>query len=89
MLFRSIPLSQDQEDIGREIAKRCQGIPLVARVLGGTMSNKIGKFMVCLVTVFFSLFSVSKNNFLFLRQKKLVWQLKMDRKQKLFSKLNL
>ncbi|XP_030923809.1 putative disease resistance protein RGA3 [Quercus lobata] len=36
-----IPLSQDQEDIGREIAKRCQGIPLVARVLGGTMSNKI------------------------------------------------
>ncbi|XP_030975752.1 putative disease resistance protein RGA3 [Quercus lobata] len=36
-----IPLSQRQEDIGREIAKRCQGIPLVARVLGGTMSNKI------------------------------------------------
>ncbi|XP_050241562.1 putative disease resistance protein RGA3 isoform X2 [Quercus robur] len=36
-----IPLSQDLEDIGREIAKRCQGIPLVARVLGGTMSNKI------------------------------------------------
>ncbi|XP_065619033.1 putative disease resistance protein RGA3 [Quercus suber] len=36
-----IPLSQHQEDIGREIAKRCQGIPLVARVLGGTMSNKI------------------------------------------------
>ncbi|KAL4645690.1 hypothetical protein ACB092_02G253100 [Castanea dentata] len=27
--------------IGREIAKRCQGIPLVARVLGGTMSNNI------------------------------------------------
>ncbi|KAK9990018.1 hypothetical protein SO802_025003 [Lithocarpus litseifolius] len=36
-----IPLSQDLEDIGREIAKRCQGIPLVARVLGGTMSNNI------------------------------------------------
>ncbi|KAK4583746.1 hypothetical protein RGQ29_021747 [Quercus rubra] len=36
-----IPLSKAQEDIGREIAKRCQGIPLVARVLGGTMSNKI------------------------------------------------
>ena len=38
---------------------------------------------------FFPLFSVSKNNFLFLKTKKLVWQPKMDRKQKLFSKLNL
>ncbi|XP_075653998.1 putative disease resistance protein RGA3 [Castanea sativa] len=36
-----IPPSQDLEDIGREIAKRCRGIPLVARVLGGTMSNNI------------------------------------------------
>ncbi|XP_030923801.1 putative disease resistance protein RGA3 [Quercus lobata] len=36
-----IPLSLDLEDIGREISKRCQGIPLVARVLGGTMANNI------------------------------------------------
>ena len=32
-----IPLDLDLEVIGREIAKRCGGVPWVARVLGGTM----------------------------------------------------
>ena len=32
-----IPLTLDFEAIGREIAKKCGGIPLAARVLGGTM----------------------------------------------------
>ncbi|XP_030964412.1 putative disease resistance protein RGA3 [Quercus lobata] len=36
-----IPLTQELEDIGREIAKRCHGIPLVAKVIGGSMSWKI------------------------------------------------
>ena len=33
-----IPLTFDLEVIGREIAKRCGGVPWAARVLGGTMS---------------------------------------------------
>ncbi|XP_030940184.1 putative disease resistance protein RGA3 [Quercus lobata] len=33
----SIPRSSELEAIGREIAKKCQGVPLAARVLGGTM----------------------------------------------------
>ena len=36
-----IPLTQELEDIGREIAKRCHGVPLVAKVIGGSMSWKI------------------------------------------------
>ena len=38
-----IPLTLDLEVIGREIAKRCGGVPLAARVLGGTMSFKCDK----------------------------------------------
>ena len=37
----------------------------------------------------FSLFSVSKKKKIIFETKKLVWQPKIDRKQKLFSKLNL
>ncbi|XP_050243098.1 putative disease resistance protein RGA4 isoform X1 [Quercus robur] len=33
-------ITPDLEVIGREIAKKCGGVPLVARVLGGTMSYK-------------------------------------------------
>ncbi|KAK4583167.1 hypothetical protein RGQ29_026097 [Quercus rubra] len=33
-------ITPDLEVIGREIAKKCGGVPLVARVLGGTMSCK-------------------------------------------------
>ncbi|XP_030940137.1 putative disease resistance RPP13-like protein 1 [Quercus lobata] len=36
----AIPLNLDLEAIGRKIAKKCGGIPLVATVLGGTMSRK-------------------------------------------------
>ncbi|XP_075662066.1 putative disease resistance protein RGA3 isoform X1 [Castanea sativa] len=39
-LNENIPLTPDLEDIGREIAKKCGGVPLLARVLGGTMSRK-------------------------------------------------
>ena len=46
-------------------------------------------FRVYLLTVFFPLFSVLKNNFFIFETKKLVWQPKIDIKQKLFSKLNL
>uniref|UniRef100_A0A2N9HVB2 Rx N-terminal domain-containing protein n=1 Tax=Fagus sylvatica TaxID=28930 RepID=A0A2N9HVB2_FAGSY len=35
-----IPLPPDLEDIGRDIAKKCGGVPLVAKVLGGMMSRK-------------------------------------------------
>ena len=38
-----IPLDLDLEVIGREIAKRCGGIPWAARVLGGTMCFKFDK----------------------------------------------
>ncbi|XP_050258844.1 putative disease resistance protein RGA1 [Quercus robur] len=34
------PLTKDLEVIGRHIAKKCGGVPLVARVLGGMMSHK-------------------------------------------------
>ncbi|KAH0980758.1 hypothetical protein GBA52_007935 [Prunus armeniaca] len=33
-------LSEDQEKIGREIAKKCAGVPLVAKVLGNMMRSK-------------------------------------------------
>ncbi|XP_075662657.1 disease resistance protein RGA2-like [Castanea sativa] len=36
----TIPLTPDLEAIGRDIAKKCRGVPLVAKVLGGTMSLK-------------------------------------------------
>ncbi|KAL4631992.1 hypothetical protein ACB092_04G019800 [Castanea dentata] len=36
----SIPLTPDLEAIGRDIAKKCGGVPLAAEVLGGTMSRK-------------------------------------------------
>uniref|UniRef100_A0A7N2MTY1 Uncharacterized protein n=1 Tax=Quercus lobata TaxID=97700 RepID=A0A7N2MTY1_QUELO len=38
-----IPQTSDFEAIGREIAKRCAGIPLAARVSGGTMCFKYDK----------------------------------------------
>ncbi|XP_050380771.1 putative disease resistance protein RGA3 isoform X2 [Argentina anserina] len=37
---KSIPIHEDQEKIGREIAKKCGGIPLVAKVLGNIMRSK-------------------------------------------------
>ena len=37
------PLTLDLEVIGREIAKRCGGVPWAARVLGGTMCLKFDK----------------------------------------------
>ncbi|XP_021814640.1 putative disease resistance protein RGA3 [Prunus avium] len=36
----SAVLSEDQERIGREIAKKCAGVPLVAKVLGNMMRSK-------------------------------------------------
>ncbi|PRQ38313.1 putative P-loop containing nucleoside triphosphate hydrolase, leucine-rich repeat domain, L [Rosa chinensis] len=36
----SVPILEDQETIGREIAKKCGGIPLVAKVLGNIMCSK-------------------------------------------------
>ncbi|KAL4290926.1 hypothetical protein GQ457_14G004750 [Hibiscus cannabinus] len=38
--FGNSPLSPELEDIGREIAHRCGGVPLLAIVVGGTMCNK-------------------------------------------------
>ena len=35
-----IPLTPDLDAVGRKIAKKCGGVPLVARVLGGTMLHK-------------------------------------------------
>ncbi|KAM4113538.1 hypothetical protein ACJW30_04G002800 [Castanea mollissima] len=35
----TIPLNPDLEAIGRKIAKKCGGVPLVATILGGTMSR--------------------------------------------------
>ncbi|XP_065627020.1 putative disease resistance protein RGA4 [Quercus suber] len=42
-LNENIPLTPDLEGIGREIAKKCGGVPLLARVLGGTMCCKRDK----------------------------------------------
>jgi hypothetical protein len=39
-LNEGIPLPPDLEAIGRDIAKKCGGVPLVAKVLGGMMSRK-------------------------------------------------
>ncbi|XP_007033676.2 PREDICTED: putative disease resistance protein RGA3 [Theobroma cacao] len=36
-------VSSELEDIGRAIAKRCGGVPLVASILGGTMGFKLEK----------------------------------------------
>ncbi|KAJ9160415.1 hypothetical protein P3X46_025819, partial [Hevea brasiliensis] len=37
------PIPTDLEGIGREIAKKCGGVPLAAKVLGGTMGFKMDK----------------------------------------------
>ena len=39
-MVSSIPLTPDLETIGYDIAKKCGGIPLAAKVLGGTMARK-------------------------------------------------
>ncbi|KAM5560157.1 hypothetical protein ABKV19_021354 [Rosa sericea] len=36
----SAPIVEDQEKIGREIAKKCGGVPLIAKVLGNIMRSK-------------------------------------------------
>ncbi|KAK8992968.1 hypothetical protein V6N11_049027 [Hibiscus sabdariffa] len=41
--FGNSPLSPDLEAIGRDIAHRCRGVPLLATVIGGTMCNKWDK----------------------------------------------
>ncbi|XVE80887.1 hypothetical protein DITRI_Ditri15bG0017200 [Diplodiscus trichospermus] len=38
--FQNPSRSPDLEDIGKDIARKCKGVPLVANVIGGTMSNK-------------------------------------------------
>ncbi|XVE80892.1 hypothetical protein DITRI_Ditri15bG0017500 [Diplodiscus trichospermus] len=38
--FQSFSISSRLEDIGKDIAHKCKGVPLVANVIGGTMSNK-------------------------------------------------
>ncbi|CAL9002406.1 unnamed protein product [Prunus brigantina] len=37
---RNAPLSEDQKRIGRDIARKCAGLPLLAKILGGTMRFK-------------------------------------------------
>ena len=39
----NVPLTAELEAIGREIAKKCGGVPLLAKVLGGTMYCKMDK----------------------------------------------
>ncbi|XVF29610.1 hypothetical protein REPUB_Repub15cG0136800 [Reevesia pubescens] len=41
--FQSSSISPELEDIGRAIAHKCRGVPLVAIVIGGTMCNKLDK----------------------------------------------
>ncbi|XVE80862.1 hypothetical protein DITRI_Ditri15bG0014900 [Diplodiscus trichospermus] len=38
--FQNSSISSALEGIGRDIARKCGGVPLVANVIGGTMSNK-------------------------------------------------
>ncbi|XP_040372178.1 putative disease resistance protein RGA4 isoform X2 [Rosa chinensis] len=40
ILVSSASIAGDQEKIGREIAKKCRGVPLVAKVLGNMMRSK-------------------------------------------------
>ncbi|XVE80871.1 hypothetical protein DITRI_Ditri15bG0015800 [Diplodiscus trichospermus] len=37
--FQNSSISSELEDIGRDIARKCGGVPLVANIIGGTMSN--------------------------------------------------
>ncbi|KAK9920509.1 hypothetical protein M0R45_029064 [Rubus argutus] len=39
----STPIPEDQENIGREIAKKCGGVPLMAKVLGGWLHSSSDK----------------------------------------------
>uniref|UniRef100_A0A7N2MU19 Disease resistance protein RGA3 n=2 Tax=Quercus lobata TaxID=97700 RepID=A0A7N2MU19_QUELO len=39
-LNERVPQTHDLEAIGRDIAKKCGGVPLAAKVIGGTMSHK-------------------------------------------------
>ncbi|XVE80867.1 hypothetical protein DITRI_Ditri15bG0015400 [Diplodiscus trichospermus] len=38
--FQNSSISSELEDIGRDVAHKCGGLPLVANIIGGTMSNK-------------------------------------------------
>ncbi|KAA3456455.1 disease resistance protein RGA2-like [Gossypium australe] len=40
LALTSSPMSHDLEPIGKEIAKQCRGVPLLAKVIGGTMSKE-------------------------------------------------
>ncbi|XP_022761326.1 putative disease resistance protein RGA3 [Durio zibethinus] len=39
--FGDSPISLELQSIGKEIARRCEGVPLVAKVIGGTMRNEM------------------------------------------------
>ncbi|GLT60206.1 hypothetical protein SLA2020_329840 [Shorea laevis] len=41
--FGNSPIPSDLEPIGREIAEKCRGVPLVANVIGGTLCNSRNK----------------------------------------------